>query len=129
MDKLDIERLNGEVGSRLRAARKAARLTMEQVATRLDISKGTIGHWETGRNGIGAAELALLARIYGVPVERLFPGQEDGAPAADRAFVHAYASLDEAGRRAMRAYLAYFVRDGVSDEQVARYLPPAPPSR
>lgn len=63
------------IGRRLRAARKDAGLTMERIAAELGLAKATVGHWETGRNHLAAAELAYLAKRYGQDAGYLLTGE------------------------------------------------------
>lgn len=43
--------------------RKRAGLTLQQVADALGVTKGAVGHWETGRHAIAPITLALLRRV------------------------------------------------------------------
>lgn len=48
----------------LEAARKNAKLTQEEVASKIGVCAKTISHWETGKHKIKADALAVLAGIY-----------------------------------------------------------------
>lgn len=54
------------VGSRLRAAREAAGLTLEQVGARFEVAKATVGHWETGQSLVDPLTLIHLCKVYRV---------------------------------------------------------------
>lgn len=56
----------------LAAARINAKLTQEEVANRLKISKRTIVNWENDKTLPSFAELNMLSDIYGIPVDNIF---------------------------------------------------------
>lgn len=56
----------------LAAARINAKLTQEDVANRLKISKRTIVNWENDKTLPSFAELNMLSDIYGIPVDNIF---------------------------------------------------------
>lgn len=62
-----------QMKSRLRASRKAAGLTQQEVAIRLGVTRGAVGIWEAPGTETGPtlANLKGLAKIYGVDVEYL----------------------------------------------------------
>lgn len=49
-----------DIGSRIRSARKEAKLTLEQLGSLLGLTKGAISQWETGRT---APDLSLIPEI------------------------------------------------------------------
>lgn len=61
-----------QVGRRLRNARAAKGLSLQQVADHLGIkARATVGHWETGHNPVDLNKLYRLARLYGTTVPAL----------------------------------------------------------
>lgn len=58
-------------GERLAKAREARGLTQEEVAKLLDVSKGTVGGWESGAHDIRTKRLPDVARVYGIEVSEL----------------------------------------------------------
>jgi len=60
---------------RLRAARAAASLTQEQVASALGYQATTIGNWDRARTEPCATDLARLATLYRVSADWLLTGQ------------------------------------------------------
>lgn len=52
------------LGSRLKAARKQARLSQTYVAEALGIKRQSVSAWETGISGPSAAQLAELSELY-----------------------------------------------------------------
>ena len=56
----------------LAAARVNARMTQEDVAKRLNLSKTTIVNWEKGKVRPGTAQFEALCRIYHIPADNIF---------------------------------------------------------
>ena len=54
-----------ELGRRLRVAREARRLTQEDVAEHLDVSRPTVAQMELANRAVTSLELDRLARLYG----------------------------------------------------------------
>lgn len=55
--------------------RKAAGLTQEVVAKRLDVDQGSVSNWERGIYVPHRKYRKKLARLYGCTVDELFPKQ------------------------------------------------------
>lgn len=73
-----------QVGARIKAARKAAGLTIDDVAAHLDMARATVGHWETGKNPIDIGKLYRLARLCGAdPVALLADASVPPPPVKD----------------------------------------------
>lgn len=68
-----ISPLDAAIGERLRARRKALRLSMGNIATYLRVSHQQVQKYETGRNRIGASRLPVIAKFLGCSVEDLMP--------------------------------------------------------
>src|SRR5262245_8745415 len=62
------------VAERIRKARKEARLTQEQVAKALGLTKQSVSHWETARWLPAQADLGPLARLLGKTTDYLLTG-------------------------------------------------------
>lgn len=60
---------------RLRAARVAAGLTQEQVATKLGKPQSFVSKSENGERRVDAVEFADLAAIYGIAMDDLVAGR------------------------------------------------------
>lgn len=56
----------------LAAARVNAKLTQEEVAKIMKISKKTIINWEKGIVIPSFADINMLSNIYGIPVDNIF---------------------------------------------------------
>jgi transcriptional regulator with XRE-family HTH domain len=75
MKKIDQE--NVELGKRLRAARRAKNLTIEEVASAIGVAPSTYREWEAGR-AISGNPYAQLATVLEVGVYHIL-GIEDKA--------------------------------------------------
>lgn len=49
----------------LRGARVDAKLTIREVAEKLDVNESTVANWETGKTTISAKHLSMLSDLYG----------------------------------------------------------------
>lgn len=59
---LSDHELNVQIGQALRDERKRRRYTLEYIGQSLGVHKSTVYLWETGRNGISAAQLKKILR-------------------------------------------------------------------
>ena len=74
--------LNVAVGARIKAARKGARLTQEQLAEIIGISAKNLSFIETGRFGAGLETLVKICTALHVSADSLLFGQPEDIPAA-----------------------------------------------
>ena len=79
---------------RLKAARKALRLTQEFVAKQMGMSRTTVVAIEAGKREVSAKELAGFANLYGVSMDDLIHGT---TPVAEKAsmFARTFSELSE----------------------------------
>jgi transcriptional regulator with XRE-family HTH domain len=70
---VDIEQLKAEIGEKLKAAREAKRMSQEELANRLGLSKVGYGALERGKNLIGLQHLISLTFILEKPVTYFLP--------------------------------------------------------
>lgn len=68
----------GRVALRLRALRKATKLTAQKAATAItnagyEVGRSSIYRWEDGTNMPQLEGLPAIAKVYGVPIRELFP--------------------------------------------------------
>ena len=57
-----------DVGNQIRERRQALRLSQEELAQRLYVSRVTVSHWETGRTLPDVQSMLLLANLWMVPL-------------------------------------------------------------
>ncbi|WAC61324.1 helix-turn-helix domain-containing protein [Brevundimonas sp. SL130] len=91
-----------QVGERLKAYRRAARLSQTELGRRIGVTFQQVQKYENGFNRIAASRLWLVARCLGVPVTALI-GDDEAAtsegPASDVArLLQAWRAMDPAHR-------------------------------
>ncbi len=57
---------------KLKKLRKSKKITQEQLAEKLDISRSKVSSWETNRRDMSITEAIKLANIYEVSLDNLF---------------------------------------------------------
>ncbi len=67
---------NTLIGERIRAARKAAKLTQEELGEKLGLSSSAVSYWETGKFIPDAEHLPALAEALNLSLDSLFTGTE-----------------------------------------------------
>ena len=70
------------VGSRIKALRRAANMTQDELAERLNVSRSAIAQWETDRTGQVRENMERIARILNTSLGYLVSG-ETGSLAGD----------------------------------------------
>lgn len=82
---MDLEKKQQQIAARIRLARENAGLSQGQAAKQLGVARPTISECEAGRRKVSAAELAAMAKLYGVGVSWLASEEQDDAdPDRDR---------------------------------------------
>lgn len=71
------ENLSRYIGKRIRKYRKDMKLTQDELAKKLNTSKGTISNYETGYRSPRQDDLFLLAEVLNINIDDLFPHRED----------------------------------------------------
>lgn len=71
------EDLSQYIGKRIRKYRKDMKLTQDELAKKLNTSKGTISNYETGYRSPRQDDLFLLAEVLNINIDDLFPSRED----------------------------------------------------
>lgn len=88
---------------RIKALRKAKKMTLEQLAEASDTAKSYIWELENRDNPkVSAEKLAKIAAVLGVTADFLIGGNEDLAGAEDKAFFRHYSKLPEPTRKTIR---------------------------
>lgn len=68
---------NLSLANTLASLRTAHRLTQEEVANRLGITKAAVSKWECGQSMPDISMLPLIAELYGVSIDELFGRHDD----------------------------------------------------
>ena len=61
--------MNNSIGHKLKTLRKGRKLTQEQAAEMLGITRATVSNYEVGRRSPHLSELKRIADIYGVGLD------------------------------------------------------------
>ena len=56
----------------LAAAKKKKKMTQEDTAKAMKVSKATVVNWEKGKVIPGIPEVEMMSRLYGVPQDYIF---------------------------------------------------------
>lgn len=65
-----------EIGKKLKQARLGARLTQEQAAEQLFVSRQTISNWENEKTYPDIASVVRLSDLYSISLDELLKGDE-----------------------------------------------------
>lgn len=98
------------IGRDLAAARDAARLTQDDVAAALGVSRQMIGYWEKDTRKPRQEHLLGMARVYGISVEELLgrtPTSKPDANTASMLYRRSNVLLDEEARRGLREFIEF----------------------
>lgn len=61
--------MNDSIGAKLKTLRKGRKLTQEQAAEKLGITRATVSNYEVGRRSPHLSELKRIADFYGVGLD------------------------------------------------------------
>lgn len=67
------------IGAKLRQLRQSKKLTQEEVAEKVDITRSTISNYEIGRRTPHLKDLQKLARVFGVGLDYFGVADKDEA--------------------------------------------------
>ena len=114
--------LNDVIGHNVKKARESARLSQEELAELLGVSRATLSAIENGHIAIDSAKLLAAARVLGRPVSEFFREEEDALVLLYRGAAEATAppAARSAFERLSKAYRELEEIVGVADSQ----LPP-----
>ena len=69
--------MNNNIGSKLRTLRKGRKLSQEEAARRLNITRASVSNYEVGRRSPHLSELKRIAEFYGVGLDYFGVTQAD----------------------------------------------------
>ena len=69
----------GSLGERLYLLREEHKLSQEELAEKLNVSRQTISNWENDKVTLDVEKAAELCRLYGVSMDELFLNREKAA--------------------------------------------------
>ena len=81
-----------QLGARLRGARKSNRLSLDQVALQVGVTRQALWAWEQGKSQVTALRLAELAEIYGISADFFLFGVQSMAATMETIMLRAAGS-------------------------------------
>src|ERR1700733_4085149 len=76
MSMTKLKKVEGSFSERLKMLRKGRGWSQEDLATRLDVSPGSVGNWEMGPHEPHPKTLSKVAALFEVDVNFLLSGEE-----------------------------------------------------
>src|SRR4051794_17455014 len=73
-----------EIGARIRVQRREQRLTQDELAHQIGVSRSAVAQWETGRTGQITSNLSRIGASLNVSVEYLVYGDDKRSAAEPR---------------------------------------------
>lgn len=107
-------KIDQQIGDRLRSARLAAGLSLEDLAARIEVSCQQIYKYECGANRLSVSRLMQICDALGIECETVLRSdREAGVPVSGNAeldrLISVFSSLDNPGSRAKIIELATFL--------------------
>ncbi len=118
-----------EIHEWVKAARKKARMTMEQLAAALEMTKGNVFHWEHGNHKPSFVQILKIKNVTGMDSLPLGvqaqPDQQHSPEAAQLAFYLDQLSPDRRAKALppLVALIAQMMPDGLPDEETPQAAP------
>lgn len=119
-----------EIHEWVKAARKKARMTMEQLAAALEMTKGNVFHWEHGNHKPSFVQILKIKNVTGMEslplgVQQAQPDQQHSPEAAQLAFYLDQLSPDRRAKALppLVALIAQMMPDGLPDEETPQAAP------
>lgn len=66
-----------EAGERMKEARKAAKVSREQVAVAVGVSRETVSRWETGKVSVDVKHWDAIGALLGCDFGKVYRGRDD----------------------------------------------------
>lgn len=87
------------VGSRIKALRRAANMTQDELAERLNVSRSAIAQWETDRTGQVRENMERIAKILNTSLGYLVSGETGSLTGDELALMRLYRACAAEDRR------------------------------
>lgn len=117
----EVDDIRAGIGMRLKAAREAANLTQDAVASRFSVGKGTVSAWETGRGDPGVCRLRELAKLYKVSADAIL--WENALTNEALQLAADFDGLNERQQRTLKHLWMAFLADSKDDDGVEQAMP------
>ena len=72
------QQFNETLGARILAARKRARITQDQLASAIGLSRSSVANIEAGRQSLSVVDALTICRLLGIGIDQLL-GPETSA--------------------------------------------------
>lgn len=89
-----LRKVEGAFSERLKALRKEHGLSQEELASKLDVSPGSVGNWEIGPSEPHPKTLKKIAGLFDVEVGYLLRGEKEAMAAALHEKPPEYSAVD-----------------------------------
>lgn len=115
--------MDRKIAERLAAARKHSKLSQEEAATRLGVSRQTLSKWENGDGMPDSEKLILIADLYNLSLDVLLLGREPRIDSVSyEQLVEEYAANDSY-QEVVEDYLARTGEESSVLDRFIRYFP------
>jgi transcriptional regulator with XRE-family HTH domain len=94
MSTAKLKKIEDTFSGRLKMLRKERGWSQEDLATRLDVSPGSVGNWEIGPSEPHPKTLTKLAALFEVDVPYLLRGEKEASPVTMREKLPEYKTLN-----------------------------------
>ena len=103
---MDQDTFNRRIGENLRRLRRVARLTQDNLASKIGVSRATIANMETGRQAMSAYQLIRIAKALNLPsLEDLFDSQSEKSDDGDSVLFRP-PNIEENARRQVTGFVS-----------------------
>lgn len=116
-----VDEVRAGIAMRLKAAREAADMTQDAVASRFCINKATVSAWETGRGDPGLVRLRELAKLYRVSADAIL--WENSLTNEAMQLAAQFDGLSDRKQKTLRTLWMAFLADSKDDDGVEEAMP------
>lgn len=101
------------MGERIQQLRKAAGLSQEQLAEKLDVSRQSVSKWELNDAVPELTKVIALSELFGISVDELLKGSFNGCAADKGESIETIAKLNGAERRIRTGFITVMLSAGL----------------
>jgi len=97
------------IGKRIENLRKKKKLTQQQLADAIEIARGNISSYESGRFHPSIESAIALAKFFNVSTDWLLTGEENTMPEEQKKLLDVYSQLDEGDKKQVFDYCLFLL--------------------